>query len=97
MLLRDPTTCFGVIKLFSCSTRLSIFQLLLKVKMNKKKITCLRHSDDVFILLISVVGILTYPAYKSLNANNCFKEQGNFMLTVKLSMKKFYNLRPVIE
>ena len=57
-----------VIKLFSCSTQLSIkFQLLRKTKMLKNKdLFCFKPSDVVFIMLINVkmpttiVGILTF-------------------------------------
>ena len=54
-------------KLFSCSTQLSIkFQLLIKGKMMKNNdLSCFKLSDIVFILLINVkmttiVGILTF-------------------------------------
>ena len=45
-----------VIRLFSCSTQLSMkFQLLIKTKIKKSKIfSGLVHSVDVFILLINV-------------------------------------------
>ena len=57
----------AVVKLFSCSTQLSLeFQLLIKTKMLKNiGIPCFYISDDVFILLINakmptIVGILTF-------------------------------------
>ena len=56
-----------VIKLFSCSTQMSMkFQLLIKLKYRQiKKFLALSLSDVVFIMLINVkiptiVGILTF-------------------------------------
>ena len=74
-----------MIKLFSCSTQLSIkFQVLIKLKYRKiKKFFALSLSDIVFAMLVNVkmptiVGILSFMS----RINLCSAE---------LSMKKFYN------
>ena len=52
----DPGSDPEVIKLFSCSTQLSVkFQLLIKTKLLKNKdVSTLNFSDVVFIMLINV-------------------------------------------
>ena len=61
-----------VIKLFSCSTQLSMnFQLLIKTKILTNKEVSLSLSDVVFIMLINVemstiVGILTFMSRTNL-------------------------------
>ena len=67
MLKNNVTPGPEVIKLFSCSTQLSMkFQLLIKLKYRQmKKFPALSLSDVVFIMLIivkmpTIVGILTF-------------------------------------
>ena len=65
--LADVDTGSEVIKLFTCSSQLSMkFQHLIKTKkLNIKYFSCLQLSDVLFIMLINVkmptiVGILTF-------------------------------------
>ena len=80
-----------VIKLFSCSTQLSMkFQLLIKTKILTKKFLALSLSDVVFILLINakmptIVGILT------------FMSRINFMLSLVEYEKGFITSGPEVK
>ena len=81
-----PLTCPEVIKLFSCSTQLSmLFQLSITNMLKVKTLLAFKLSDLVFIKLINVkmstiVGILTFMSLI------------NFMLSWVEYEKKFYNL-----
>ena len=69
--LKDFQPSPKVIKLFSCSTQLSMeFHMLIKSKMLKIKTFAFRCSDVVFIMLINIkmptiVGILTFMSMKN--------------------------------